>query len=232
MSGDEGGGDGVLLLGMGGLGCAAAPVLVENGVTRLGLVDDDRVDLSNLHRQLLYGVADIGGDKVTRAAAALKKERPGLDIRCHVRRLPDTAAIADLAADYRLLLDGSDNFATRFAANDAAVLAKRPVVHGAAIGFRGQLTTIPPGGRPCLRCLFGGPPPEEGPTCRNEGVLGPLVAEVGGLMALEAVKWLRGIGEPLVGRLLTIDVIRGIRRMVPLVTDPRCPICSIREVVQ
>lgn len=218
---------GVLLLGMGGLGCAAALALVGAGVARLGLVDDDRVDLSNLHRQILYHGGDIGEKKVARAAANLHERRPGLEIRGYDQRLEDAAAIAALAGGYRVVLDGTDNFATRFAASDAAVQNGPALVHGAATGWRGQLLTILPGGKPCLRCLFGGPPTDGGPTCRDEGVLGPLVGEVGWLMAMEAVKLLRGVGQPLVGRLLTIDAARGRRRTVAVPANPRCPACAV-----
>ncbi|MBF0623767.1 MAG: HesA/MoeB/ThiF family protein [Magnetococcales bacterium] len=219
---------GVLLIGAGGLGCAAAMALCATPVRRLGLVDPDVVTLSNLHRQVLYGLPDLGAPKVMRAAANLGRLRPDLVVESHPLRLEREAEIVALArtGGYRVIVDGSDNFATRFAANDAALASGLPLVHGAATGLRGQVMSIAPGQSACLRCLFGGPPTGEGETCRAQGVLGPLVAEVGGLMALEACKWLTGTGSPLTGRLLTIDLLRGRRHTVNVSRDPRCPGCG------
>ncbi|MEO5355086.1 MAG: HesA/MoeB/ThiF family protein [Magnetococcus sp. XQGC-1] len=221
----DGHGHGVLLLGVGGLGCAAALALATAGVHRLGLADDDRVALSNLHRQILFRTADIGQGKVTQAAAGLRAQHPHCQVIEIPRRLESLEAIGEVAAGYAVVVDGSDNFATRFAANDAAVRCGFPLVHGAATGSRGQLTVIAAGGQPCLRCLFDGPPPQEAATCRSEGVFGPLVGEVGWLMAMEAVKLLQGVGQPLRGRLLTIDVWTGKRRVVPWRSNPRCSVC-------
>ncbi|MBF0162087.1 MAG: HesA/MoeB/ThiF family protein [Magnetococcales bacterium] len=217
---------GVLLLGVGGLGCAAALLLVAAGVRRLGLVDDDRVSLSNLHRQILFRMTDIGMDKVTQAGQRLREQQPDCQVEQIPRRLTERDAIGEVAAEYAVVIDGSDNFTTRFAANDAAVAYRFPLVHGAATGGRGQLCSIAAGGQPCLRCLFGGPPTQNTATCRSEGVFGPLVGEVGGLMALEAIKWLHGSGQPLLGRLLTIDVTTAKRRIVPLRSHPQCPVCA------
>ncbi|MBF0460946.1 MAG: HesA/MoeB/ThiF family protein [Magnetococcales bacterium] len=216
---------GVLLLGVGGLGCAAALALREAGVLRLGLVDDDQVALSNLHRQILFRTADLGRDKVTQAGLRLRAQQPSCQVEPIRRRLETATDIAEVAADYAVVIDGSDNFTTRFAANDAAVRHRFPLVHGAATGTRGQLCTIAPGGQPCLRCLFGGPPTQNTATCRSEGVFGPLVGEVGWLMAMEAVKWLLCTGQPLLGRLLTIDVMAARRRIVPWTANPHCTVC-------
>ena len=220
---------GVLLLGMGGLGCAAALALLTAGVRRLGVVDDDQVALSNLHRQILFRMADIGHSKVTQARLRMQEHQAACQVETIPQRLDTCAAIAAVAADYTVVIDGSDNFATRFAANDAAVRHRFPLVHGAATGTRGQLCSIAPGGHPCLRCLFGGPPEQNTATCRSEGVFGPLVGEVGWLMAMEAVKWLHGVGQPLRGRLLTIDVVSARRRLVPWHTHPQCPVCHARK---
>ncbi|MBF0096668.1 MAG: HesA/MoeB/ThiF family protein [Magnetococcales bacterium] len=219
-----GGSGSVLLLGVGGLGSAVAWALAGSGIARLGLVDDDRVTLSNLHRQILYRVSDLDQSKATRAAQRVRQLAPALQVEVHAERLDHLEAIADRAKGYDLLIDGSDNFRTRFAANDAAVLRHIPLLHGAATGLRGQLTLIPPGGKPCLRCLFEAPPAVEG-SCRSEGVWGALVGEVGWLMALEAIKWLKGLGEPLIGRLLTIDLESSRRRVVTWQVNPSCPVC-------
>ena len=222
-------GEGVLLIGMGGLGCATALALAQSGITRLGLADPDQVALSNLHRQILYNTDDIGCSKVERAAVYLTKTYRPLQIEPYPLRLDDTASITALAAKFQVVVDGSDNFPTRFAANDAAVQSGFYLVHGAATGLRGQLTTIAPGGAPCLRCLFEGPPSGGEATCRSEGVLGPLVGEVGWLMAMEAIKHIRGIGVPLHGKLLTIDLERGIRRTITLTPNPRCLECGSKQ---
>ncbi|WP_193771074.1 HesA/MoeB/ThiF family protein [Candidatus Magnetaquicoccus inordinatus] len=216
----------VLLLGAGGLGSAVAWALAGSGIARLGIVDDDTVALSNLHRQILYRVRDLGKAKVAQAAERLQQLYPALQIEIHAERLQTRESIAARASGYDLLIDGTDNFCSRFAANDAAVLDAIPLVHGAAIGLRGQLCFIPPGGQPCLRCLFDTPPPQEG-SCRSEGVWGALVGEVGWLMALEASKWLRGVGEPLQGRLLTIDLESSRRRIVTWKVHPTCPVCQL-----
>ncbi len=219
-------GHGVLLLGAGGLGCAAALALATAGVHRLGLADDDQVALSNLHRQILFRTADIGRGKVAQAALRLRAQHPHCQVVEIPQRLESPESIGEVAAGYAIVIDGSDNFATRFAANDAAVRYGFPLVHGAATGSRGQLSVIAAGGQPCLRCLFGGPPSQEVATCRSEGVFGPLVGEVGWLMAMEAVKLLQGIGQPLFRRLLTIDVWTGKRRIVPWRSNPQCTCCG------
>ncbi len=218
--------EGVLLLGVGGLGCAAALALVTAGVSRLGLVDDDQVSLSNLHRQILFRTGDVGSRKVTQARQRLLELDPGCRVELIPRRLATRAEIGAVAAGYAVVLDGSDNFGSRFAANDAAVYDRFPLVHGAATGLRGQLCVIAAGGRPCLRCLFGAPPTREAGNCRNEGVLGPLVGEVGWLMAMEAIKLLRGSGQPLAGRLLTIDIASAKRRTIGLSPNPDCTVCA------
>lgn len=221
-----GGKEGILLLGVGGLGSATALALAVAGVNRLGLVDDDVVALSNVHRQILFRTSDIGQSKVALARRQLGILHPTCQVEQIPRRLETSEEIAAVAAGYAVVVDGSDNFATRFAANDAAVSHSFPLVHGAATGMRGQLCVIPAGGQPCLRCLFGGPPTRLGATCRSEGVLGPLVGEVGWLMAMEAVKLLCGIGQPLRGRLLTIDLVAAKRRVIPLTANPHCTVCS------
>lgn len=218
------GAQGVLILGVGGLGCAAVMALAEAGVPRLGLVDDDRVALSNLQRQILFRTSDVGRRKVSVAKERLTASHPVCQVALIPRRAETPEAIASLARHYRVVLDGSDNFPTRFAANDAAVRYGFPLVHGAAAQTRGQVISIAAGGRPCLRCLFDAPPTHAA-TCHDAGVFGPLVGEVGWLMAMEAVKLLHNVGQPLFGRLLTIDVVSSKRRAVPVPPRPACSVC-------
>lgn len=219
---------GVLLIGAGGLGSAVARALGESGLElRLGLADPDRVSLSNLHRQGLYREKDIGAEKVEIARRVLHHRHPQLRVTPLFTRLEAVDAIGAAAGDYDLVVDGSDNFPTRFAANDAAVRYGFPLIHGAATGLRGQVMTIVPGQGACLRCLFGGPPHEDAPTCQQAGILPPLAAEVGWLMAMEAVKWITRQGQLLVNRLLTLDLTTGQRRQVPLRRHPHCPVCGV-----
>jgi adenylyltransferase/sulfurtransferase len=217
---------GVLVIGAGGLGCPAALALGAGGVRRLGIVDDDRVDATNLHRQVLFADADVGELKAVAAARALARRFPALDVVPLVVRFDVTTA-AELVAAYDVVIDGSDNFATKFLANDAAVLARRPLVHGAAVGTGGQLLTVPAGGRPCYRCLFEEPPPAGvGPSCAEAGVLGPVPGVIGALAGVEAALLLRGQAPAFVGRLLQYDSARMTLRAVPFNPNPRCAVCA------
>ncbi|NGZ05643.1 MAG: HesA/MoeB/ThiF family protein [Magnetococcales bacterium] len=213
----------VLLIGAGGLGCAAGLALAQAGIPHLTIADPDRIALSNLHRQILYTTRTIDLLKVEQAAVQLKTINPLLSVTPVNQKLTTPEAIGLIAQHHAVTLDASDNFTTRFAANDAAIRYRFPLIHGAATGFMGQLLTIDPGRTACLRCLFGGPPATEGATCQNEGVIGPLVGEVGWLMALETVKLLHHRGQPAWNRLLTIHALTGQRRAVPLRPNPRCP---------
>ncbi len=220
----------LLVIGAGGLGCGTLAALMhtplESGLDAIVVADPDRTDLSNLQRQILYDMEDLDAFKVDGVARLAGRVRPDITVRAMPRRLQGVAEIVDAAQGCRLIIDGSDNFATRFAANDAALALGVPLVHGAAIGFKGQLMSIVPGRTPCLRCLFEGPPDtDREATCRSEGVLGPLVGEVGWLMAMEAMKILRGSGEPLFGRLLTIDAKRQSRRTITLSRRGDCAGC-------
>jgi molybdopterin/thiamine biosynthesis adenylyltransferase len=160
---------GVLIIGAGGLGCPAALALGAGGARRIGIVDDDRVDASNLHRQVLFTDADVGEPKAVAAARALSRRFRALDVVPHAVRFDVTTA-RELCAAYDVVIDGSDNFATKFLANDAAVLARRPLVHAAAVGMGGQLLTVPAGGRPCYRCLFEEPAARrDRPVLRGSG---------------------------------------------------------------
>jgi adenylyltransferase/sulfurtransferase len=217
---------GVLILGAGGLGCPAALALAASGVRRIGIADDDRVDASNLHRQVLFADADVGEPKVTAFARALARRFPALDVVTHAVRFDVTVA-AELVAAYDVVVDGSDNFATKFLANDAAVLARRPLVHAAAVGMGGQLLTVPAGGRPCYRCLFEEPPPAGvGPSCAEAGVLGPVPGVLGALAGVEASALLRGHAPAYVGRLLQYDSAGMTLRTVSFNPNPRCAVCA------
>lgn len=218
----------VLLVGLGGLGSPAALYLAAAGVGRLLLNDFDRVDASNLQRQILYGDADIGKGKAEAAAAAVLALNPA----CRVEKLDvrlDATALAGVLASCDLVLDGSDNFGTRFAVNAACVAAQKPLVSGAALRYEGQLAVfdVRDAASPCYTCLYeeGG---EELENCRQNGVLAPLTGVIGSLMAVEAVKLLAGVGRPLTGRLLRFDALSGEMRTTTVKRDKACPICSRR----
>ena len=212
----------VLLVGAGGLGAPAALYLAAAGVGRIVLADPDIVSLSNLQRQVLYGVGDLGAGKVATAARRLAEINP------HVIVEPVAVAVtADnagaLMAPHDLVLDGTDDFATRFAVSDAAVRLGKTLVSGAIGRWTGQVGVFP--GRPCYRCLVPDIPPDA-ETCALVGVVGALAGVIGSMMALEAVKVIAGAGEPLSGRLLIYDGLAGEARTVRLGADPRCPACG------
>lgn len=218
----------VLLVGLGGLGSPAAMYLAGAGIGRLVLNDFDRVDMSNLQRQLLYRDADVGYAKVTVAAAVVRSINPSCEVETVDERL-DGEHLAKFVAGVDLVLDGSDNFGTRFAVNAACVKARKPLVSGAAIRYEGQLTVFDSRdpASPCYACLYqeGGEGLE---NCRQNGVLAPLTGVMGSLMAAEAIKVLTGAGEPPVGRLLLFDGFKGEMRYTKLNRDPACPVCSHR----
>jgi molybdopterin/thiamine biosynthesis adenylyltransferase len=220
------GGGGVLIIGAGGLGCPAAFALAAGGLTRIGVVDDDRVEVTNLHRQILHGTSDVGELKVVSLARALERRFPGLGVRTHAARF-DAGSAAALLDEYDVIIDGSDNFATKFLANDAAVLAGKALVHGAAVGLGGQLLTVPAGGRPCYRCLFEEPPPAGvGPSCAEAGVLGPVPGVVGALQGAEAARLARGQAPAFAGRLAQYDSIGMLIRAVRFNPNPTCAVCG------
>jgi adenylyltransferase/sulfurtransferase len=214
----------VLVVGVGGLGSPAASALGAAGVGCLGLVDSDVVELSNLHRQSLYATADIGRPKVEVAAEQLGAAHPALRIERYPLRFG--AEHAALARRFDVVLDGTDSIAAKFAVNDAAVAAGVPLVHAGVLGFRAQLLTVLPGASACYRCVFEEPPPPgDVPSCEEAGVLGPTAALAGALQAAEVVRLL--VGRPaLAGRLLSVDLLTGRHRLVPLAPNPRCPACA------
>jgi adenylyltransferase/sulfurtransferase len=217
----------VLIIGAGGLGCPAAFALAAAGVREIGVVDDDVVDVTNLHRQILHGDADVGILKVESLAHALERRFPRVRVTTHGERF-DAANAVSLVGAYAVVVDGSDNFATKFVANDACVLARRPLVHGAAVGLGGQLLTVPAGGKPCYRCLFEEPPPAGvGPSCAEAGVLGPVPGVVGALQGAEAARLLRGQQPAFAGRLVQYDSLGMTVRTVRFNSNPTCAVCGV-----
>jgi molybdopterin/thiamine biosynthesis adenylyltransferase len=218
--------DGVLILGAGGLGCPAALALAAAGVTRIGVVDDDRVDATNLHRQILFSDADLGQPKATAFAAALTRRFPNVEVTPHAVRFEVDNALA-LFERYAVVVDGTDNFAAKFLANDAAVLTGKPLCHGAAVGVGGQLLTVPARGRPCYRCLFEEPPPAGvGPSCAEAGVLGPVPGVIGALLGAEAARLVKGETPAFVGRLVQYDSPSMSVRTVQYNPNPLCAVCG------
>ncbi|WP_223636612.1 molybdopterin-synthase adenylyltransferase MoeB [Corallococcus sp. EGB] len=216
----------VLLLGAGGLGSPAALYLAAAGVGTLGVVDADVVDLSNLQRQVLHTLERRGQPKVQSAKAAIEALNPDVKVVPFQERLT-TANVERILADFDLVLDGGDNFPTRYLLNDACVLLGKPNVHGSVFRFEGQVTTFLPGQGPCYRCLYPVPPPPElAPSCAEAGVLGVLPGLIGMLQATEALKLLLGVGETLVGRLLTFDALGARFHELKLRRDPECPVCA------
>jgi molybdopterin/thiamine biosynthesis adenylyltransferase/rhodanese-related sulfurtransferase len=217
----------VLLIGAGGLGSPTALYLAAAGVGRLGIVDDDVVDESNLQRQILHTTDRVGMPKTESAKKTLQALNPDVAVDEHRVRLTRDNAL-EMFSKYDVIVDGSDNFGTRYLVNDACVLLQKPNVHGSIFRFDGQATTfVPGGGRPCYRCLFPEPPPPElAPSCQEAGVLGVLPGIIGLVQAVEAVKLLLGKGEPLVGRLLLYDALEQKFREVKYARDPNCPACG------
>jgi adenylyltransferase/sulfurtransferase len=222
----------VLCIGAGGLGSPAALYLAAAGIGKLGLVDFDRVDLTNLQRQILHGTKDIGRSKLESARDRLRDVNPDVDVELHECRLSSENA-EQIIADYDIIVDGSDNFATRYLSNDVCVFAGKPNVYGSVFRFEGQTTVFAPHlGGPCYRCLFPEPPPPESvPNCAQAGVLGVLPGIIGMLQAIEAIKLVLGIGDSLVGRLLHFDALKVVFRELKLRRDPQCPVCGEKRTI-
>jgi len=216
----------VLCLGAGGLGSPAAYYLAAAGVGTIGIVDDDVVDMSNLQRQILHANDRVGMAKTESAAITLTGLNPDINVVQHRTRL-DSSNIMDILKDYDLVVDGCDNFPTRYLVNDACVMTGTPNVHGSIFQFEGQATVFHPGEGPCYRCLFPEPPPPGmAPSCQEAGVLGVLPGLVGCIQALEAMKLILGAGKPLIGRLAHIETLGMEIRLMKLRRDPACPMCG------
>jgi adenylyltransferase/sulfurtransferase len=221
----------VLCIGAGGLGSPAALYLAAAGVGRLGIVDFDVVDFSNLQRQVLHGTADVGRSKLESAKARLTALNPEIRIDTYETSLTSKNAL-DLFAGYDVILDGTDNFPTRYLVNDACVLLGKPNAYGSIFRFEGQASVFAAKDGPCYRCLYPEPPPPGlVPSCAEGGVLGVLPGVIGTIQATEAIKLLVGIGDPLVGRLVVYDALRMKFRELKLRKDPDCPVCGTRPTV-
>ncbi len=215
-----------LIVGAGGLGTPAAQYLAAAGVGKLGMVDMDVVDLSNLQRQVLHHTPDIGIPKLQSATNKLAAMNPDVELVQHETRLMSHNAL-DILKDYDVVLDGTDNFPARYLINDACVMLKKPLVHAGIFRFDGQILVIKPGEGPCYRCLFPEPPPEGMvPSCQEAGILGAVAGVLGVLQATEAIKILAEIGQPLVGRLLIFDALNADFRKVKIPRDQECAICG------
>lgn len=216
----------VLVVGAGGLGCPAALYLGAAGVGRLVIADNDRVDLTNLQRQIGHRTASIGSNKAMSLRESVLAVNPKVEVEAHMARLAG-AALAAAVAQADVVVDCSDNFATRHALNRAAVQSSRPLVSGAAIGFAGQVAVFDPReeSSPCYQCLFPETPEEE-TRCSEAGVLSPLVGVVGSLQAVEAVKLLARAGETATGRLILIDALNATFRQIRIPRDPACAVCG------
>lgn len=222
----------VLCIGTGGLGSPLAMYLAAAGVGTIGLVDSDVVDYSNLQRQLLHHTSDVGRPKVVSACEKLNAMNPFIDVVAHETMLTADNAMA-LCADYDIIVDGTDNFPTRYLTNDVCVLLGKPNVHASIFRFEGQASVFDAKRGPCYRCLYPDPPPPgEIPSCAEGGVLGILPGLLGVIQATEIVKLILGIGEPLIGRLLSFDALDMRTREFKLKKNPNCPACSANHTIK
>ena len=217
----------VLIIGAGGLGAPCGLYLAAAGVGTISIVDADVVDLSNLQRQVIHTTNDIGKKKVESAAETMREINPDVTVNTYYQFV-SSANIIELIEQYDFIIDGTDNFAAKFLINDACVMANKPLSHAGIIRFKGQLTTIIPHEGPCYRCIFKNPPPKDAvPTCKQAGVIGAMGGVIGSLQAMEAIKYITGVGELLTGYLLTYDALKMEFHKIKL--PPRgegCAVCS------
>ena len=222
----------VLMVGVGGLGSPTGLYLAAAGVGRLGIVEFDTVDVTNLQRQVIHGTKDVGRKKLASARERIADVNPHVEVVAYETRLTSENAL-EIVRDYDLVVDGTDNFATRFLVNDACVLSGKPNVYGSIFRFEGQASVFCTKEGPCYRCLYPEPPPPGMvPSCAEGGVLGVLPGLVGVIQATEAIKWITGAGESLVGRLLLVDALGMKFRTLNVRRDPRCPACGTREITK
>ena len=222
----------VLLLGAGGLGSPAAYYLAAAGIGNLGIVDFDQVDLSNLQRQIIHSTERIGMLKTESAKKTIQALNPDVNVTLYNEKM-DSSNIMSLIKDYDYVVDGSDNFPTRYLVNDACVMKNKTLIHGSIYRFEGQVTVFKPGDGPCYRCLYPEPPPPGMvPNCQEGGVLGVLAGVIGNLQVVEVLKLILGIGKPLVGKLLIYDALNTEFRNLRLRKDTNCPICSEKPTIK
>ena len=222
----------VLLLGAGGLGSPAAYYLAAAGIGNLGIVDFDQVDLSNLQRQIIHSTERIGMLKTESAKKTIQALNPDVNVTLYNEKM-DSSNIMSLIKDYDYIVDGSDNFPTRYLVNDACVMKNKTLIHGSIYRFEGQVTVFKPGDGPCYRCLYPEPPPPGMvPNCQEGGVLGVLAGVIGNLQVVEVLKLILGIGKPLVGKLLIYDALNTEFRNLRLRRDANCPICGEKPTIK
>jgi adenylyltransferase/sulfurtransferase len=222
----------VVCVGAGGLGSPAAMYLAAAGIGKLGIIDFDTVDASNLHRQIIYGTADVGRRKLEASGERIASLNPGVKVVTHETALTSKNAL-DILRDYDVVLDGTDNFQTRYLVNDACVLLGKPNAYGSIFRFDGQASVFAVKGGPCYRCLYPEPPPPGlVPSCAEGGVLGVLPGVIGLIQATEAIKLILGTGQPLVGRLLLYDALQMRFRELKLRRDPECPVCGDHPTIK
>ncbi len=215
-----------LIVGAGGLGSPSAYYLAAAGVGALGIVDGDSVEVSNLQRQILHRTGDLGRAKAESARQRIQTLNPGVSVISYPLRL-NRDNIGEIIRDYDVIIDGVDNFPTRYLLNDACFFAKKPLVEAGVLQFLGQVMTIVPGEGPCYRCIFPEPPPAGAlPSCQEAGVLGPVPGVLGTIQANEAIKLILEIGRPLIGRLLIYEALSGSFREVSIRPNPACPLCG------
>jgi thiazole biosynthesis adenylyltransferase ThiF len=222
----------VLVVGAGGLGCPISLYLAAAGVGTIGLVDFDTVDVSNLQRQILFTMEDVGKPKVEAAAKRLKALNPDVTIKTYQVALKSDN-IMDILKDYDMIIDGTDNFPTRYLTNDAAVLQKKPNIYGSIFRFDGQVTVFKTPEGPCYRCLYPEPPPPgEVPSCAEGGVMGAMVGTIGAIQATEAIKLITGAGKPAIGKFVIYNSLDMQFRNLKLHKDPTCPICGTNPTIK
>lgn len=221
----------VLIIGAGGLGSPAGLYLASAGIGKIGIVDSDKVELNNLQRQILHATKDVGKAKVLSAKERLNNTNPDVEVITHRLRLTSKNILA-IIKDYDIIVDGSDNFPTRYLVNDACVLSEKPLSHGGILKFDGQAITILPGKSACYRCLFPEPPPPGfAQSCQEAGILGAVAGLIGIVQANEVLKYILGIGNLLTGKLLIFNALNPSFRQVKVSKDPKCQVCGEKPTV-